>query len=253
MDYKTIIYKSDTLRYPLTDDELDIINEVWIFMENFKRQFAYVTQFRTFIINAISTKYTIDKFYKYEAILNKLFWNLRYIIYPLWVKKDMSQNEYYKLISNDKSEIPCWLLRCKKISYNDEIDLDYILNNHPIFYSTYYRSFINKLVIIDNIHKNIYIKQMEGSSHIFEKNYFNLLTMSILYDRRLYEKIMSNPYDIMNIEFNVHERYYQLDYPFPNLNYCTYYFGNEELRKKRIERMYYTDNKGGTWFKLIKN
>ena len=70
--------------------------------------------------------------------------------------------------------------------------------NNILQKSNYYRSFINKLVIIDKKNKQIISKPFEGSADIFSKNYFNLLTMSILLKKKLYIKITENPYLIKN-------------------------------------------------------
>jgi hypothetical protein len=95
---------------------------------------------------------------------------------------------------------------------------------------------------------------MEGSSHIFTKNYFNLLSTMILFDRQLYEKVMRNPFYIVDHNIKLSDYYYQYDYPFPNLNYCIYSFGTKEDYLNRIKLMYYNDNnpKDKYWFKLIR-
>ena len=78
--------------------------------------------------------------------------------------------------------------------------------------------------------------------------------MSILFDREAYEKTLKNPYDLKRFKFNLPEYYFQLDYGFPNLNFCTYWFGTEKERKDRIQKMYYYNGKPKEkyWFKLLK-
>ena len=93
---------------------------------------------------------------------------------------------------------------------------------------------------------------MENSSHIFDKNYFNLLTMYILKNKQLYDQVMENPSIIKTMTLKLPEYYYQYDYGFPNLNYCVYEFGTEEQRKERIYKMYYADDAEKNWFKLIR-
>ena len=126
------------------------------------------------------------------------------------------------------------------------------IKRNKIFETTYYRSFINKILIHDKTTDRIITKPMEGSSDIFAKNNFNLETMTILNDKNLYEKIMSNPLSLRNHDIQVPEYYFQLDYPFPNLNFMTYSFGNKEERINRINKMYYCDD-CKNWYKLLIN
>ena len=106
---------------------------------------------------------------------------------------------------------------------------------------------------MDKQNKIIISKLMEGSSEIFCKNYFNLLSMTILFDRDLYEKIIRDSFDIKYLKIKLPEYYYQNDYPFPNLNSCIYICGNKREKMNRIKKMYF--NTDGPidkyWFKII--
>ena len=249
------IYTNKILKYPLSDKELERVNNVWKFLELFKEAEVFVTDYRKKIINNIRKKYTEDEFYEYETILNKMFWNLRWLIFPLWNNKDMKEDEYDKFVINNYGnfdKIPHSLLLCSYEKFNDEKDMYAKLNKNTIFETTYYRSFINKLIIVDKKNKIIMTKNFEGSSQIFNKNYFNLLTMTILFDTNLYEKIMQNPYSIKKNKITTSNYYYEHDYAFPNINFCTYKFGSKYDRKNRITKMYYSEKpKGKYWFKLI--
>ncbi len=255
----TNIYTNKILKYPLTNNEYNNIDKVWNFLLLFKNKYIYLKDYRKYIIKTIKKQYTVDEFYLYETITNKLFWNLRWMIYPLYMYHNMSNKEYIKFIKNnydDKSHIPHSILQCKVQKYIDNEDMDNkLFNNDTYINSTYYNSFINKLIIVDKVKKIIISKQLEGSSNIFSKNYFNLLTMTILFNRKLYEHIMKSPYKLISKHFIDrlldHTHYYQLDYGFPNLNMCVYTFGTKEDRINRIKKMYYRKTPTKYWKKLI--
>jgi hypothetical protein len=97
-------------------------------------------------------------------------------------------------------------------------------------------------------------KPFEGSSHIFHKNFFNLMTMAILFDKTRYEQVMKNPFVIKVQNLELPKHYYEHDYGFPNINFCTYKFGSKSDRMDRIKKMFYNKgqkSKGEYWFKLI--
>ena len=257
MDVKSI-YTNKILKHPLTNKEYKNINKVWDFILLFRNRYIYLKDYRNYILKVIKKRYTVHDFYLYETIANKLFWNLRWMVYPLY-KHHITKKEYIKVIKNNygnKTHIPQSILFCKSQKYTDTKDLDDKLFNNDIYInSTYYNSFINKLIIVDKVKKKIISKKLEGSSGIFSKNYFNLLTMTILFNRKLYENVMKNPYKLITHRLidklldNTH--YYQMDYGFPNLNMCVYTFGTKEDRTNRIKKMYYSKNPEKYWKKLI--
>lgn len=246
------IYKSKILKYPLDKGEELLLNEVWRFINNFKLQSVFKARYRDKIIKRIRKKYTLHEFYLYESIANKLFWNLRWLIFPLWLNVNMTQRLYKEFIANNYNfykKIPEPLTRCTEEEYYDSFNI----KDHKIYESTYYRSFINKIVMIDKKNGKIYFKDQEGSSHIFRQNYFNLMTMTILFDRRLYETIMRDPYQLKSMNIALPQYYDQQDYCFPNLNLCVYKIGTKKDRLNRIEKMYYNKDgdKAKYWFRLI--
>ena len=249
------IYNDNLLRYPLTNNEISKVNEVWKLIDIINKPYIYVTEYRKYLIKKIRKYYTVEKFYEYEFIINKLFWNLRWLIFPLFINENFTENEYYTFIKNNygnNNEIPKSLSLCESVSYNNEDDLDKKLKSAHEYLDIYYRSFINKLIIVDRDDKKIYYKKMDGSSNIFAKNYFNVYCMMILFDRKLYEKIMKNPYVIKNKEIELSNYYYQYDYGFPNLNFCKYQIGSVQSKLDRIKKMYYNKfNDFEFWYKII--
>lgn len=248
------IYLDQLLKYPLTRDEYNNIEKAWEFLELFKKPFILTSDFRNYIVNKVPNTYSIEQFYEYEYILNKLFWNLRWFLFPLYQMNNMDEDNYKNFILknfNNISEIPEEILMFRKISYCDDNDLKKKLLSEKLLKENFYRSFINKLIIVDKNQKLIYSKEMEGSSQIFCKNYFNSLTFNILFNRELYEKIMKDPFIFKNENIKLSKYYYQHDYGFPNLNCCNYLIDSKENRMNRIKKMYYGNNFKKYWFKLI--
>jgi len=251
------IYESKLLKYPLDTLEIKMIDKVWNLLEIIKQQYLFIFEYRKNLIKKVRKSYTIEEFYELEHILNKLFWNLRWLVYPMFFENMTDTEEKYdKIILDDYKNLenlPNSLTICEFEKYTDSKDLENKIENNKIFSSVYYRSYINKLIIVDKKNKIIMSKPMEGSSVIFDKNYFNLLTMTILFDRELYEKIMKNPFTLKNTKIQLSNFYYQYDYGFPNLNFCTYKFGTKKDRLDRIKKMYYYDGKNRSkyWKKLI--
>jgi hypothetical protein len=253
------IYRDRLLKYSLNNNEYQYVDNVWTFLEVFKKGYIFMIDYRKKVIKEIRKKYSIDEFYLYESILNKMIWNLRWLLFPLWINVD----NYYKFIKDDygkHKDIPYSLSLCSYDSFTDHIDLENKLQKHKIFETNYYRSFINKLVIVDKKDKKIITKPIEGSSEIFSKNYFNLLIWTIMFSKNLYEKVMKDPFSFFDKKngnhMNVPEFYYQRDYPFPNINSCVHIFGSHEDRVERIKKMYYykkkDEPKDKYWFRIIR-
>ena len=214
------IYMNDDLKYPLTELEYNDLDNVWEFIDNFKFLTYSLHDYRSRLIKCIKNKYKCNEFLNLEFIVEKLFWNLR-----------NKTNKYFDNIQTFKEG-----------NYNDMISSMYRDNS--------YRSFINKLILIDDINYKCYYKKQEGSSEIFSKNKFNLYTSVVLFNRNLYENIMKLPENIKNIY--IPKYYYEYDYGFPNLNFCKPFIQTKNFRILKINKMYYDHNPENNWFKLIK-
>lgn len=201
-------------------------DKVWELLRIFSKPYVSLTVYRNYLIKKVSRKFTIDEFYECEKTIDEMFWDLR---------KKIDKNNY----SNKK---------CFIQTYDNSEDLDNKIHGIIDDIGLFYRSFINKLIIVDKENRKIYYKKMNSSSYIFEKNQFDLLTLTILFNRRLYEGVMSNNINIKDIELP--QYYYQLDYCFPNVNCCKYNIGSKEDWINRISKMYYS-NDSKNWFKLI--
>jgi hypothetical protein len=222
------MYKNNKLKFPLTDNEYNCLDKVYNFINDFNFMEYNLKTYRSKIINLIRKKYSINEFMYYEKIAEKLFWNLRYKTYMYF----LNNYNIIKLQSGTLNEV-----------------------NSLFHKDNSYRSFINKLILIQdkNLQNKYFYKKMEGSSHIFNKNKFNIITFCILHNRDLYEKIIKNPQEILSIKEPTY--YFQYDYPYPNLNYGKPFIQSNNFRLKRIKKMYYdinTDKSENNWFTLIK-
>jgi hypothetical protein len=218
---KDIYYDLPT-KYKLSKEEISKIDEVWKFLNIINKNYIFLSDYRNEIITKIREEYTAQEFYELENILNKMFWYLKEL--------DNSTIDY---------EI-----------YKKDTDISSIKYMMKLFY----RSFINKLIIYDTKKELIYVRNMEGSSNIFEKDdtsEANIKIWEILSSRELFERTIKNKKIPKNLILP--EYYFQKDYPFPNLNLSIYEFGSYDQKLNRIKKMYYYDGdkKDKFWFKLI--
>jgi len=113
------------------------------------------------------------------------------------------------------------------------IDGAYILPN-------FRRSYINKFVIQND--NEIYLN----------KNIQSTLIDKIMSNRSVYETFMINKKLGKVLAENINYKYLFI-YPFPNINNIEMNNMINNNRIKRINKMYYYDDIGKGWFKLIKN
>src|SRR5437868_2724292 len=197
------------MEYPLNDNEYNKLDLAWEFLNLFTKPIISVSEYRRALINNIINKYDIDTFGELEIICEKLLWNLI--------------NKVRQIYENTNQEYEC--IDCE--TNLTRHGYDKIMNKYNE--DNAYRSFINKLILIDDINNKIYHRPMEGTS-IFHDNKFNSKIWKIMSDRTLYEKIINNPEEIQNIE---NPKYYICgDYGFPNLNFGKPFIYSDEFRKK---------------------
>lgn len=196
-------------------------DKAWKLIKRYNKGIVVTSEYRKKLIKKIRNNYTPNEYYDIEKTIEKLYWDMRN---KLSIPNNKPNYETY-----DISELSQVKLKLK----ND----------------TYYRSFVNKLINIDDKENKIYYRKMEGSAKILNKDNFNLLTMTILLDKDLYYKIMNNKISVSEVKLP--EYYIELDYGFPNLNFCKYMIGTEEFRKKKINNMFFCENCEKNWYSLI--
>lgn len=219
------IFVDKELEYSLLADEYAIIDDVFEFINIFDFLTITLTEYRTTIIDKINKKIKLNDFYLYEKISEKLLWNLK----------------------NKTKHLYPTLANCITCSYDlTEEGISTVLSK--FYEDNSYRSFINKLVLIDDVNNKIHHRKMEGSAQIFDKNEFNLRLWVALRDRKTYESIMKKPKRITKLL--IPEYYFSSDYAFPNLNFGKPFIYSDEFRKERIKKMYYLNESQKEWFKI---
>ena len=119
-------YKNKILKYPLNNEEYEKIEKVWEYVAYFKKKFIYISEYRKYIIKEIRRNYNIFEFYEYEKILNKMYWNLKWLLYPLIFYRNIKKRKYEDIINNNyknQKEIPQSLLLCTREKYNNRQEM----------------------------------------------------------------------------------------------------------------------------------
>lgn len=153
--------------YKLLKSELKIIDKFWEFIEifrveqnNTKKSILNnnVQHYRKKLIKKIRDKYTIDDFYKYEIILNKLLWNLIKLINFDINNLTINSRTYFKLDKRSYSH--------KKYLHNE-------INNQKYFFAFYEDlgdyEIVNKLFCTLS-NKNLYEKVIKNKKYFDEIN-----------------------------------------------------------------------------------
>lgn len=203
-------YNNKNLKYLLSKNEINEIDNVWEFLSIFRETFLTRGKYRRNIKMKIVEKYTIDEFYKLEKIAEKIYWNL----------EDKIKNEVEKEI-NFKS----------KIYVKKKFDLRQMENK--IFRR-------NIKITESNINKSYVIT--ENNEFLYKYKYpddMDILISSIMVNRSIYETIMSDEESIYNLEIEPYNNIVEFDYLLPNLNTIKSFAYNKNDRIKNISKMYY--------------
>lgn len=217
------VYMSNLLKYPLTEDEYNKLDEVWEFIESFNIGHITISEYRKKIIDRIKRRYNIKNFYDLEMISEKIFWNLKS---ALEHKFDFEEN-------------------IKKYNFDE---FDKIIEN--LKNDNYYRSFINKIVNINFEENKIYYRPMEGSCGIFKKSLIGEVLSNLFFNKTKYEIFMQNKL-LDDDLLKTNKIYYQLDFGFPNLNLCEPFLYKNKNRFERINYMYFDNNCEVNWIKIF--
>jgi hypothetical protein len=201
-------YNNSNLKYPLLESEVKLIDNVWEFINKFRETFLTRGKYRRNIKNKIRQQYSIEEFYRYEKIVEKIYWNLANKI---------------------KSEIN-W---DPKIYIKRKFNLNNIENRILKRNVKVKESNVNKTYVITENNELIYKYKYPDD--------LDILVSSIMINRSIYETIMSDEEDIFNIDIEPYNNIVEFDYLFPNLNTIKSFVNNKSERINKISKMYYKD------------
>jgi hypothetical protein len=196
--------------YELTKSEINKLNDYWKFIETFIKPLNHEARFggthtqtyRIRLIHDIREKYSINEFYNYEKILNKLLYNLlEHVGFSL---EKYEIEEIHKLFVTIKNPTTNSYSH-KKYLHDEKKNIKYDFEH--------YKS-------LTDITKVLKIFTTLSSKH-------------------LYEKVMNNKNELSKIKYVKY--YYPMDYPFPNVNLLFYNQNKKDTWISRINKLYYTN------------
>jgi hypothetical protein len=202
-------YNNDKLKFPLSIDEIKMVDNAWNFMDIFRETFLTRGKYDRYLEKKIKMMYSIKEFYKLEKIVEKIYWNL---------------------VSKIKSEVslkPEIFLK-ERGEYNlEDVENKILMRNVKIKEST-----IKKTYIIKKNGKLLY--------KYYYPDDLDLFVSSIMINRSVYETIMSESEEIFNIEIEPYSHIVEFDYPYPNLNTIKSFVDIKEKRMEKIKEKYYS-------------
>ena len=203
--------------YKLLKKELNILDDFWKFIEifnydNYKLIWSSgAWGYRIALIKKIRETYSVEDFYKYEIILNKLLWNLL-------IKVKFNIND---LLIQSTLYINMNILDNSRKSFSHKQYLHNEINDKKYFFVLY-----PNLINYDIVNKIFYIMS----------------------DRKLYDKVIKGKKSIKSIDpivyVNHHPAksyYYPQDYVFPNINLLFYNENKKETWINKINKLYFTN------------
>lgn len=211
-------YTNKFLKYKLKNKDIKQIDNVWNFLNIFRITQTTRKKYRDCIIDNIRKNYDIVNFYKYEKILEKMYWNL---VYKIKKDNDIKPKIYIKNISNESIH-----------DLRDKIMIK------------------NKYSKESNVRKSFVISR--NKNYLYKYNYPNdldLMASSIMINRSIYETYLSNDISIYDLNIEPYNNIIEFDYPFPNLNTIkNFSFDNKKERLNNIQKMYFDDDSYKNWF-----
>ena len=216
-------YNNNHNKYDFTIEELKSIDFAWELINMFNITFLTKMELREKMITYINKKYNVEEFDRLEIIIEKMFWNLIFIV--------------NKILENNFIE---QTIKQKDNSYDLTKQIRRIYKKNKLLCESY----INK--IIDFKDDKLYYKYNYP-------NNFDIIISSIMSDRIIYETIYNN-IDKLDINFiqsiisniNIKENF---DYLFPNINTIIPF--SYKNRIERIKKYYFNNKFDALWFQFI--
>jgi hypothetical protein len=218
-------YDDNKLKYPLIYQELLLIGKVWEFMESLRLTTLTRSEYRKKIITRIKQKYTVDDFFVYETIVEKMYWNLHNVIFP-----HISHSKIFKRIIDDYSPVK---IKDKLLSRN-------VSDDSNVGESTVRKTYVLDKKLSEIIYKYKYPDDLD------------LILFSIMINRSLYETIMTNSDDISlnyldELITEPYDNFIEFDYGYPNFNTIKPFTYSIKDRYNNINNMYYSNLYGYRW------
>jgi hypothetical protein len=187
-----------SMLYLFNEDELKNIDNAWELITILRKTHLTYASYNKYYKTLIKQKYSIDKFYELEIIIEKLYWNLK-----------------------------------NHLNMVEDCCFEYGLENLDKIKNKIIR--LNGMITHSSLNKS-YVYDENNDKIIYKSNYptiTDLLISSIMINRSLYEQIMNKPYvDLSYLSKLNLEEYVNLiefDYPFPNLNTLIPFYNNNRM------------------------
>jgi len=211
-------YTNEYIQYSLTYDEIKIIDNIWILIMMLRHSKFTKIQYRMYIKHNIKHNYDIDTFYKYEYIIEKLYWNLAFVMKKILSDIDI-HNAYHKVSVKSKQDI--------------ELHTNMIMKRNPLLTE----GTKHKFIIYDDKDKLLMYKTVYPNS-------FDIIVSSVMTDRSIYETIMSDPKNITiekinTMILNYYDNPIEFDYGYPNLNTIAPYIQSKKTKYDNIYNSFY--------------
>ena len=216
-------YNNNHNKYDFTIEELKSIDFAWELINMFNITFLTKMELREKMITYINKKYNVEEFDRLEIIIEKMFWNLIFIV--------------NKILENNFIE---QTIKQKDNSYDLTKQIRRIYKKNKLLCESY----INKIIVFKD--DKLYYKYNYP-------NNFDIIISSIMSDRIIYETIYNN-IDKLDINFiqsiisniNIKENF---DYLFPNINTIIPF--SYKNRIERIKKYYFNNKFDALWFQFI--
>lgn len=201
----------------LSNHEIYLIDKVWKFINSFKEEVLTKSEYISLIINKIKFNYSAIDFFIYETIVEKMYWNLFYVIVD-------------------------------KVYVGDKIKENFKITQTQVFRNLLKNSLIGKSSL-----RKAFVHNKKHHSYMYKYDYPNtldLILFQIMSNRSTYETILSNPdltLDEINSLVEPYQSEIEFDYPFPNLNTIKPFVYSSKERLSNIKKYYYSTNSEQFW------
>jgi len=188
------------MKFKLSKTELLKLDDYWEFIDLFNDISTSVYDYRRSLIKRVGKKYTIEEFFSFETILNKLLWNLM---------------EFFGVSLSHKDVKPVFKIKSGSSYINKQI---MVFGDRVLLFPQYSTLHTDRSVP-ETLFKILHVLMKR---ELYE---------NVLEDEEYIHKIKIKKTD---------KFYYPHDYPFPNVNLIEYNTQKKEIWLRRIKAYYYS-------------